>query len=353
MRVNPEKQGQDTLGGHRVAVLGGGSFGTVIANIIAVNEHEVSLWMRSGERADIVNENRENPTYLPGYMLDPRLEATTDLERAISGADILFMAVPSKSCREVAREVARWVDPGALAISTTKGIEADGFRLMSQVLVEELPGNPVGVLSGPNLAREIASGHLTGTVVASARPHLNETVQALLHSGNFRVYSSADMYGVELGGALKNVYAIMAGLGAALEVGENTVGMLLTRSLAEMSRFAVSMGADPLTFLGLAGVGDLIVTCSSPLSRNYRVGFALGKGQALDSVLDELGQVAEGINTLRLLKAEADRRDIYMPLVNGLYAILYERKSVGDVIGGLMLAEQARDVEFSLRKDSP
>ncbi len=338
---------------HRVAVLGGGSFGTVIANIIAANQHAVSLWMRNGERADIVNESRENPTYLPGYVLHPQLQATTDLEAAVSDADVVFVAVPSKSSREVARELARWIDPRALVISTTKGIEADGFKLMSQVLAEELPGNPLGVLSGPNLAKEIAAGQLTGTVLASDSQALVEAIRPLLHSASFRVYSSEDMYGVELGGALKNVYAIMAGLGAALEIGENTMGMLLTRSLAEMSRFAVSMGADPLTFLGLAGVGDLIVSCSSPLSRNYRVGYALGKGQALDDILDELGQVAEGINTLRLLKAETDRRDIYMPLVGGLYAILYERKSPTDVIGGLMLAEQAQDVEFSLQEDAP
>jgi glycerol-3-phosphate dehydrogenase (NAD(P)+) len=336
---------------HRVAVLGGGSFGTVVANIIASNQHKVSLWMRNDETADIVNSQRENPTYLPGYELDPRLQATTDLEASVTGTDIVFVAVPSKSSREVARELARWIDPEALVISTTKGIEADGFRLMSQVLAEELPGNPLGVLSGPNLAKEIASGQLTGTVIASDNQRLNETVQSLLHSGNFRVYSSSDMFGVELGGALKNVYAIMSGLGAALEVGENTIGMLLTRSLAEMSRFAVSMGADPLTFLGLAGVGDLIVTCSSPLSRNYRVGYALGKGRALDDILEELGQVAEGINTLRLLKTEAERKNIYMPLVGGLYAIIYERKAAADVIGGLMLAEQSQDVEFSLRPD--
>lgn len=337
---------------HRVAVLGGGSFGTVIANIIAGNEQAVSLWMRNGETADIVNSNRENPTYLPGYELDPRLKATTDLATSVQGADIVFVAVPSKSSREVAREMARCVNPQAMIISTTKGIEDDGFKLMSQVLAEELPGHPLGVLSGPNLAKEIALGQLTGTVIASDSPALCSEIQALLHSANFRVYSSEDRYGVELGGALKNVYAIMSGLGAALQVGENTMGMLLTRSLAEMSRFAVSMGADPLTFLGLAGVGDLIVTCSSPLSRNYRVGFALGEGRELDDILSELGQVAEGINTLRLLKNEAERRDIYMPLVAGLYAILHERQSVGDVIGSLMLAEQSRDVEFSVADES-
>jgi glycerol-3-phosphate dehydrogenase (NAD(P)+) len=338
---------------HRVAVLGGGSFGTVIANIIAANGHAVTLWMRNGERADIVNASRENATYLPGYKLHPELKASVNLEAAVSGADIVFVAVPSRSCRSVARKVAACIDPDALVVSTTKGIDGEGFRLMSEVLAEELPHSRLGVLSGPNLAREIASGHLTGTVIASESDELNSTIQALLHSGNFRVYASHDMYGVELGGALKNVYAIMSGLGAALDVGDNTQGMLLTRSLAEMSRFAADMGANPLTFLGLAGVGDLFVTCSSPLSRNYRVGYALGQGQALDDILGELGQVAEGINTLRALKEAADQRDIYMPLVNGLYAILYERKTVQDVVGKLMLAEQAHDVEFTLRDSSP
>ncbi len=333
---------------HRVAVLGGGSFGTVIANIIAANGHSVSLWMRSDEGAEILNESRENPNYLPGYKLHDNLQATTSLDDAVAGVDFVFVAVPSKSCAEIAAALAQRVDPTAKVISTTKGIEADGFRLMSQVLRAALPTNPIGVLSGPNLAREIAAGQITGSVVASDSSELNETVQALLHSKTFRVYSSADMYGVELGGALKNVYAIMAGLGASLEVGENTMGMLLTRSLAEMSRFAVSLGADPLTFLGLAGVGDLIVTCSSPLSRNYRVGYALGQGESLDDILANLGQVAEGVNTLKLVKAEAERREIYMPLVNGLYAMLYERKPLEDVISDMMLAEQPQDVEFAL-----
>ena len=219
---------------------------------------------------------------------------------------------------------------------------------MSEILRDELPGNPIGVLSGPNLAKEIAQGHLTGSVIATATPAHNNIIQLLLHSNTFRVYSSHDMYGVELGGALKNVYAIMSGLGAALGLGENTMGMLMTRALAEMSRFAVNMGANPMTFLGLAGVGDLIVTCASPLSRNYRVGYALGEGQSLDQILEELGQVAEGINTLGLLKSEADRRNVYMPLVNGLYAILYERRTVNDVVGDMMLAEQAQDVRGEL-----
>ena len=205
------------------------------------------------------------------------------------------------------------------------------------------------MLSGPNLAGEIAAGHITGSVIASDTPSINSVIHDLLHSESFLIYSSRDMYGVELGGALKNVYAILAGVGAALEFGENTVGMLLTRALAEMSRFAVHMGANPLTFLGLSGVGDLFVTCSSPLSRNYQVGVALGKGQPLDDILCGMDQVAEGINTLGLLQQEAGRREVHMPLVKGLYAILYEHRPVADVFDDMMHTEQAVDVEFVTR----
>jgi glycerol-3-phosphate dehydrogenase (NAD(P)+) len=331
---------------YTVAVLGGGSFGTVIANIIACNGSHVSLWLRNAERAASINEHRQNLEYLPGYVLDDKLQATTSLDVAVEGADILFVAVPSKSFRQVVRDLAGHVSPDTLVISLTKGIEASGFRLMSQILAEEMPDNPRGVLSGPNLAGEIAAGKITGSVIASAMPSINATIHDLLHSESFLIYNSRDMYGVELGGALKNVYAILSGIGVALDFGENTIGMLLTRSLAEMSRFAVHMGANPMTFLGLAGVGDLFVTCSSPLSRNYRVGLALGSGQPLDEILGDMDQVAEGINTLGLLKAEADRREVHMPLVNGLYAILYEHRPVADVFDDMMHREQAQDVEF-------
>lgn len=334
---------------HRVAVLGGGSFGTALANIVADNGHQVVLWLRNAERANEINRTHRNSSYLPDYPLNPALWATTDLAQAVAGRDVVFMAVPSKSCREVAREAARVVEPQAILLSTTKGIEANGFRLMSQVLREEIPLVRLGVMSGPNLAKEIAARQLTATVVASADAALIATIQKLLHCGYFRVYASTDMYGVELGGALKNVYAIMSGMAAALGIGQNTISMLLTRALAEMSRFAVRKGADPLTFLGLAGVGDLIVTCMSPLSRNYQVGFALGQGRDLDTIIAELGQVAEGVNTLHLLKQHADEIGVRMPLVSGLYEILFNRRSIKEVVGSLMWAEQNRDVEFTLK----
>jgi glycerol-3-phosphate dehydrogenase (NAD(P)+) len=335
---------------HNIAVLGGGSFGTVIANIMANNGHTVTLWLRNQQRADEINRQHINSAYLPDYPLNLALKATTDLAESVAGCDVVFMSVPSSSCRDVARELLGHIEANTLLISTTKGIEPDQFKLMSQVLAEEVPLARVGVLSGPNLAKEIASGQIAATVIASQDGELNETVQALLHSGTFRVYASSDVFGVELGGALKNVYAIIAGMAAALGSGENTISMLLTRSLAEMSRFALQKGADPMTFLGLSGVGDLIATCMSPLSRNYRVGFQLGEGKQLEEIVADLGQVAEGVNTLKLLKQESDELGVYMPLVSGLYDVIYNKKTIDEVVGSMMFAEQNRDVEFTVSK---
>jgi glycerol-3-phosphate dehydrogenase (NAD(P)+) len=223
---------------------------------------------------------------------------------------------------------------------------------MSQILRDELPEAHVGVLSGPNLAKEVAQHQLTATVIASDDEALRTEVQAALHQSYFRVYASSDTYGVELGGTLKNIYAIAAGLSSALGMGENTKSMLLTRSLAEMSRFAVSMGANPMTFLGLAGVGDLIVTCMSPLSRNYRVGFALGNGQSLDQAVEALGEVAEGVNTIRIVKHKADELQIYMPLVSGLYEVIFNGAHVKQIVKSMMLGEQSSDVEFVLPREA-
>ncbi|MBD2859178.1 NAD(P)H-dependent glycerol-3-phosphate dehydrogenase [Spongiibacter sp. KMU-158] len=334
---------------HKVAVVGGGSFGTAIANIIADNGHQITLWMRSEERVNEVNKQHTNATYLPDISLNSNLKATTELDVAVRDCDIVFVAVPSKSCRDVSKQLKPLLSAGCMVVSTTKGIESDSNKLMSEVLAEELGDVRIGVMSGPNLAKELAARQITGTVIASADESLTETIQDLLQCSYFRVYAGHDIHGVELAGALKNVYAIVAGLAAALGCGANTISMLVTRSLAEMSRYAVHKGADPMTFLGLAGVGDLFVTCTSPLSRNYRVGFQLGQGKALDDVVAELGQVAEGVNTLKLLKQESEQLNIYMPLVSGLYDIIYNARSVDEVIGSMMWADQNRDVEFSVK----
>jgi len=333
----------------KVAVLGGGSFGTAIANIMADNGHSVSLWLRNERRAEEINRLHRNIAYLPDFPLNAKLTASTDLAATVGACDVVFVAVPSSSCRQVAQDLYHYLPAGTVVISTTKGIEPDNFTLMSQVLVEELPGARIGVLSGPNFAKEIIAKQITGTVIASEDEALKSLIQAMLQSGTFRVYGSSDVFGVELGGALKNVYAIMSGLAAALGIGQNAISMLMTRSLAEMSRFAVRRGADPMTFLGLSGVGDLIATCMSPLSRNYRVGYQLGEGRDLEQIVADLGQVAEGVNTLKLLKAQSDELDVYMPLVTGLYDIIYNKKSIEQVVGTLMFAEQNVDVEFAVK----
>ena len=336
---------------YRVAVLGGGSFGTAIANIVADNGHEVQLWLRSEERALEINQHQVNEVYLPGISLNPSLRATTDLAEAVQAADVVFMAVPSKSCREVSRTLAGLLSDDCILISTTKGIEADGddFKLMSQVIHEELPNARLGVMSGPNLAKELAERQITATVIASRDSEVTDTIQRLLQCSYFRVYAGEDTFGLELCGALKNVYAICSGIAAAMGVGSNTQSVLITRSLAEMCRFAVKKGADPMTFMGLGGVGDLCVTWTSPLSRNYRVGYALGQGKDLEAVVAELGQVAEGVNTLKLLYAQAEKLDVHMPLARGLYDIIYNGQSLDKVVATMMSADQTRDVDFSLR----
>lgn len=336
----------------RIAVLGGGSFGTAIANMIAHNGYPVTLWMRSAENAARCSDSRENTPYLPGYRLHDSLVITSDMPMALAGAEVVFFSIPSKSFREVARAAAPLLPPGVIAISTAKGIEEDGFKLMSQVLEEELREPRVGVISGPNLAREIAAQQITATVIASEDEGLCQQIQAMLASGYFRVYANHDRYGVELAGALKNIYAIVAGIASAIGVGQNTLSVLITRSLAEMTRFAARLGANPMTFLGLSGVGDLIVTCTSPLSRNFRIGEAIGQGKTMEEAARLVGQVAEGVKTTRIVKHKADDLGVYMPLASALYAILFEARPLRSVLRNMMTSEQSEDVEFRVRNDA-
>jgi glycerol-3-phosphate dehydrogenase (NAD(P)+) len=333
-----------------IAVLGGGSFGTAIANIAAEAGIKTYLWMRSEETVKAIQDTRINTKYLPDLKLHDNLIPTSSLTEAISDAYCVFYAIPSKSFRSVVESTKEHLSPDQWVVSTTKGIEPGTLNLMSDILRAELPEFKVGVLGGPNLAKEIAKHELTATVIASESSELRKGVQDALGCSYFRVYASADVYGVELGGALKNIYAIIAGVAAAKGLGENTIAMLLTRSLAEMGRFAETQGANPLTFLGLSGVGDLIATCSSPLSRNYRVGYAFGKGKTLEEAVEELGEVAEGVNTLSQVKRYADDNDIYMPLVQGLYMMIHKQVPLSTIIDKLMSGEQNTDVEFTLAK---
>lgn len=328
-----------------IAVLGGGSFGTAIANLLAENGHQVLQWMRDPVQAAAIRSVRENPRYLKGIKIHLGVQPVTDLPATLERCDLIFVALPSSALRVVLQPLAAQL-AGKSLVSLTKGIEAKSFKLMSQIIEEVVPDAHIGVLSGPNLAREVAEHALTATVVASPDEALCLRVQDVLHGPRFRVYASQDRFGVELGGALKNVYAIIAGMAVALDMGENTKSMLITRALAEMTRFAVKLGANPMTFLGLAGVGDLIVTCSSAKSRNYQVGFALGQGLNLEDAVTRLGEVAEGVNTLKVLKAKAEELQVYMPLVAGLHAILFEGRTLAQVIGALMSADAKTDVDF-------
>lgn len=348
----PEKQKSEpaALAGqkHEVAVLGGGSFGSAIAKVLAENGHTVHFWMRDEHQATEIRERGTNARYMPGARFTGDFRPTTDFTAAVASADTVFVAIPSKAFRGVIRQHAGEFRDGQVVVSLTKGIERDGFKLMSEILREEIPKTRVGVLSGPNLAVEIVQRELTATVIAAKDPEVRRRVQNLLGCGYLRVYANVDVYGVELAGALKNIYAIMAGLASALGLGENAKAMLVTRGLAEMSRFAVSMGGNPMTFLGLAGVGDLMVTCTSKKSRNFRIGYAVGKGAKLEDAAKELGQVAEGIYTLELVKEKSEDTGVYMPLAQGLYEIIYGDATINSVIYGLMSAAQNSDVEFIL-----
>ena len=336
---------------YKVAVLGGGSFGTVIANIVANNGYSVTLWLRSEIVANQIISSGENSAYLPGYKLHPSITISTDLEDTVKNCQSVFFAVPSSAFRLLAKKVSQWLPKNTLVISTAKGVENDTFLLPSEVLRQELPNHEVGLISGPNLAKEIANFQITATVVASDNDAFCAQIQQLLASSYFRVYINHDRFGVELAGALKNIYAIVSGITDAIGGGQNTKAVVLTRSLAEMSRFARELGANPMTFLGLGGIGDLYVTCTSPLSRNFRVGVFLGQGKTLEDAVIEVGQIAEGINTTKLVKEKADQLGIYMPLASALYATLFEQRPIKESLSTMMLSEQNMDVDFMVKSN--
>ena len=336
---------------NKVAVLGGGSFGTVLANIAASNGSDVSLWVRDSEQALRINSEGANTDYHPELQLSSNIEASEKLDEVVNNASIVLIATPSLIFETIVQRITPYIEEGAHIISCTKGIKLDPFRSMSDIISANINSNTnsVGVLSGPNLAREIAEKKIAGTVIASSSNELIRDVKITLSSDTFKVYSSNDVQGVELAGALKNIYAIICGMADSLNVGENAVGLILTRSMAEMSRFAVAKGADPITFLGLSGMGDLVATCTSNLSRNFQLGFNLGSGLSLEESKDKVGQVAEGIRTLEVIKNESTRLNINMPLVDSLYNIIFKESSANTLINDLVNNPHEVDVEFQSR----
>jgi len=340
--LNPSSAG-------RVGIIGGGSFGSALADIIGTRGHPVSLWFRNAEAAADFNATHQNRKYLPGLTLSSLITATADLEEASRDCDLVLVCVPSPYFRDTAKRLGAWMRADQMIVSTTKGIETGTFRLMTEILAEEVACRRIGALSGPNLAKEIAARKISGTVIASEHADLIATVQELLSCSYFRVYSNPDVRGVELGGVLKNVYAIATGLATARDLGDNARGMIMTRALAEMSRFAACWGADPLTFLGLAGVGDLVTTCTSPLSRNFRVGHLIGEGKSLEEAVHAIGEVAEGVHTVRVVYEKLADLGIRMHILEGLHALLFEKVPLDTVLKELMNVPQMEDVEFGRR----
>jgi glycerol-3-phosphate dehydrogenase (NAD(P)+) len=334
----------------QVAVLGGGSFGTVLANIAASNGHEVRLWVRDAEQALRINSEGSNATYHPELKLSDNISASEDLESVVSNAEYILVATPSLIFEQIIARLEPYIDSSVSIISCTKGIQPDPFRTMTEIISHHLGsiiGNQVGVLSGPNLAKEIAEQKIAGTVIASSNSELTSSIKLILSSPTFKVFSSSDIQGVELAGALKNIYAICCGISHAKNVGENALGFIITRSMAEMSRFAVAKGANPITFLGLSGMGDLMATCTSKLSRNFQLGEIIARDISLLEAKDLVGQVAEGARTLEVVYKEAQKIQVSMPMVESLYNILYKGVKSDQLLEDLLDHPNEVDVEFT------
>jgi len=326
----------------RAAVVGAGSWGTAIATLLHRNGHEVALWTFEEEVVESIRREGENRVYLPGIPISPGIRVSHRLEDVVSGASVVVSVSPAQHVGRVMAEAALHLSPDAIVVSASKGIETDSLRTMDEVLAPLLPPGrteALVILSGPSFAIEVAQGQPTAVVAASRSPEAMLRIRDVFLSPSFRVYTNPDVIGVELAGAVKNVVALAAGVLAGLDLGYNTQAALMTRGLAEMSRLGVAMGADPATFAGLAGLGDLVLTCTGPLSRNRSVGVRLGRGEPLDEILREMRSVAEGVRTAPAVRALARRHGVDMPIVEQVWGILQGDRSPADAVRELMLRD--------------
>jgi glycerol-3-phosphate dehydrogenase (NAD(P)+) len=323
-----------------VAVIGAGSWGTALADLLARKGMPVRIWAFENAVADAINDRHENPVYLKGITLSENLSAMTSVRAAVEGCDTIVSVSPAQHVREVMDAATPSVERDAIIVSASKGIEKGTLDTMAQVLDEVLPDTcRTAFLSGPSFATEVARGLVTAVTVASADEDAARHAQSLFQTGYFRVYTSDDVTGVELGGALKNVIAIAAGMAVGLGLGHNATAALITRGLAEIARLGTALGAKPITFSGLAGMGDLILTCTGDLSRNRTVGVALGRGETLSEILAGMNMVAEGVDTTAGAHALARREDIEMPIVEAVHAVLFEGMTAREALETLMLRE--------------
>ncbi|MBA2953495.1 NAD(P)H-dependent glycerol-3-phosphate dehydrogenase [Nocardioides sp. MAH-18] len=327
----------------KVAVFGAGSWGTAFSIVLADAGNDVTLWARREEVAQTVNAQRENSEYLPGIELPPAVQATHDVEKAMHGADVVVLATPSQSLRANLTEWAPYVEPGAVFVSLMKGVELGTLERMSQVIAEITDAGPerIAVISGPNLAKEIARREPAASVVACADEDVAKMLQARVHSPAFRPYTSVDVLGCELGGAYKNVVALSVGMAVGLGFGDNTTASVITRGLAETARLAMALGANPLTLMGLAGLGDLVATCSSPLSRNRTFGEKLGQGMTTADIYASTRQVAEGAKSCSSLLALAQRTGVDAPIAHHVDAVVDGRMTATEMMDAFI----ARDTK--------
>lgn len=322
----------------RAAVLGTGSWGTAFGKVLADAGTDVVLWARRQELADAVNATHENPDYLPGITLPDNLRATNDAREAVAHADFVVLAVPSQSLRTNLADVAAVLPANSLLVSLMKGVELDTTKRMSEVICEvaDVPIERVAVITGPNLAKEIAGGQPAATVVACTDAAAAERLQIACLTPYFRPYTNTDVIGCELGGAVKNVIALAVGMADGMGFGDNTKASLITRGLAETARLGTALGADPITFSGLAGLGDLVATCMSPLSRNRTFGEKLGRGQTLEEILAQKQQTAEGVKSCRSILALAQKHDVDMPITEHVVQLCHEGLTPVEMVKSLM-----------------
>jgi glycerol-3-phosphate dehydrogenase (NAD(P)+) len=331
----------------RIGVLGAGSWGTALANLLAKKGNDVLVWSFEPDVADTINGAHENTKYMKGIALDARMKATTDVEATVRGADVVVNVTPAQHVRRVLTQAAPLIGPDALIVSASKGIETATLQTMAEVVQEVVTSNAgahAAFLSGPSFALEVAREQPTAVAMASYDLGSAERAQELFQSPYFRVYTNPDVIGVELGGSIKNVMAIAAGMASGLGLGHNTLAALITRGLAEMARLGVALGANPLTFSGLAGMGDLILTCTGDLSRNRSVGIALGQGKTIAEILGGMYMVAEGVETTRGVHALAQKAGIEMPIVAQVHAVLFEGSTAREALENLMLREPKPEV---------
>jgi glycerol-3-phosphate dehydrogenase (NAD(P)+) len=328
----------------KAALLGGGSWGTTVASLIARNA-PVTLWARDDATVAEINTEHSNSKYLPGARLNTRLVATRSIEEAVASCDVLVMGIPSQHFRNVLEQAREHLRPWVPVISLTKGLELSTQMRMTEVISEVLPGHPVGVLTGPNLAREIIAGQAAASVIAMEDEIIVRELQQLFLSGLFRVYTNTDLIGCELGGVLKNIIAIAVGMGDGQGAGDNTRSALVTRGLSEITRLGVAMGGRPETFAGLAGMGDLIATCTSPQSRNRHVGFELGKGRSLKEIIEEMVMVAEGVKSAPAVMALGEQYGIEMPITGDVFSVLQGEKTPGQIFRGLLKSSVGAESE--------